>query len=66
MANRLLRFIRRHLIGDVPTEMTVCFDCTRPDCSAEVYRSCTRRLLGREELASPPLAPLAKVASRSR
>ncbi len=61
MANRLIRFIRRHLVGDVPPALDLCFNCQRAECSAEEYRDCTRRKLGRDELPSPPLAPAARM-----
>ena len=54
MPNLVARFIRRHLVGNVPSELELCFNCRRATCSAEDFRTCTRRLQ-RDELAASPL-----------
>ena len=39
------RFLMDHLIQDVPEAIAVCeFDCRRPDCTAEEWLTCARRL----------------------
>ncbi len=40
----LSRFVRRHIVDEVPDEMSACLDCSVADCSHERYRACQHRL----------------------
>lgn len=42
---RIGRLVADQLIQDVPEAIAVCeFDCRKPDCSAEQWASCERRM----------------------
>ena len=45
MFDRGWRFLMNQLIQDVPKSIAICeFDCREPDCTAERWLTCERRL----------------------
>jgi hypothetical protein len=42
--------VRRHIVDDVPDEMTACFNCDSVRCSEEKYEACPNRLAQLAEL----------------
>jgi hypothetical protein len=43
--NRFSRWIRGHLVGEVPPEIALCeFDCDRAPCPEEEWATCQRRI----------------------
>lgn len=50
MDERLLRFIRRNLVANVPPALDLCFSCREPRCDAEAVRRCAARRQRQAEL----------------
>jgi hypothetical protein len=40
----LPEFVRRHVVADVPDEMSLCLACRVTHCSSEEFANCPRRL----------------------
>jgi hypothetical protein len=52
---KLWEFLRRHLVEEVPDEMSSCLDCGAVQCRDEQYATCANRLAREAALrAAPP------------
>jgi hypothetical protein len=44
MRSKLWTFVREHLVGDVPDEMSACLQCSAVQCRQDKYETCPNRL----------------------
>ena len=52
MPNLFQRFIKRHLVDNVPDEMDLCLTCRKAHCSGAEYRNCEPRKARAAELVA--------------
>jgi hypothetical protein len=50
MRRKLWTFVRRHLVDDVPDEMSACLECGAVQCRQDKYETCPNRLAHAEAL----------------
>lgn len=58
--NRFSRWLRGHLVGEVPTDLALCeFDCPRGQCLEDEWTTCQRRIsrAARESMPESPEDP---------
>jgi hypothetical protein len=44
MLGKLWIIVKKHIVGEVPDEMSACIDCDAVQCCSEQYATCSHRL----------------------
>jgi hypothetical protein len=65
MPDPIRDFIRRNLVADVPAAMDLCLSCKQPNCSAERFRNCARRLQRQADIEAAQQPQPASATTRS-
>jgi hypothetical protein len=50
MLAALRSFVKRHIVEEVPDEMSACLECGRLDCRDSTYVACPNRLRRKADL----------------